>query len=115
MLYNCSLPTSSVSRTLKEAAIIPVPKKKTAASLTDYRPVALTSVQMKALEKLVINYVTSLLPKEMDPYQFAYRENRRTYDAVAMNIHRVLSYLEPPSSKSIDANAYCRILFVDYS
>ena len=70
---------------------------------------------MKVLEKLVLSYTKSVLPKEMDPCQFAYRENRCTGDdAVARTIHRVLSHLEPPSSKSIDANADCRILFVDY-
>jgi hypothetical protein len=49
----------------------------------------------------------------MDPYQFAYRENRSTDDAIAITLHRVLSHLEPAAK--LDPNAYCGILFVDYS
>ena len=90
---------------------------KRAANFNGFRPVALTSVRMKVLEMIVVCYVKSLLLKEMriHPYKFAYREDRSTDDAVAITIYRVLSYLEPPPSKSINANAYCRILFVDYS
>ena len=68
-------------RTLK-----PVPKKQTASSLNDYRPVALASVRMKVLEKLVLSCVKSLLTEWMDPYQFACRENRSTDDAVAITL-----------------------------
>ena len=38
--------------------IIPVPKKRNITCLNDYRPVALTSVVMKVLERLVCRYFT---------------------------------------------------------
>ena len=58
----------------------------------------------------------SLLPRDLDPYQFACRYNRCVADAVNYCLHAALSHLEPtrskkgisPSSKSV------RILFIDY-
>ena len=103
-----------VPKVFKEATIIPVPKKKTISSLNEYRPVALTPIRMKVFEKLVMASLRTVLPKSMDPYQFAYRANRCTDDAVSLCLHRVLEHLEP-RNKSGHRNAYARLLFIDYS
>ncbi|KAI3374481.1 hypothetical protein L3Q82_006306 [Scortum barcoo] len=42
------------------------------------------------------------------PYQFAYRENRSTEDAVSIALHTALTHLQLP-------NTYVRMLFVDFS
>ncbi|KAK3538268.1 hypothetical protein QTP70_033525 [Hemibagrus guttatus] len=64
-------------------AITPLPKKPHISSLNDYRPVALTPVVMKCFEKLVLGHIMSFLPQSFDLYQFAYRSNRSTGNAVA--------------------------------
>jgi hypothetical protein len=76
--------------------------------MNDYRPVALTSVIMKCLEHIFLNFVKSLLPPGFDMFQFAYTANRGVEDAISINIHEILAHLETKKS-------YCRILFIDYS
>ncbi len=70
--------------------------------------VALTPIFSKCFEKLIRDYICSVLPASLDPLQFAYRSNRSTDDAIALTLHTALSHLE-------NKNAYVRMLFVDYS
>ncbi len=60
------------------------------------------------LEKLIRDYICSVLPASLDPLQFAYHSNRSTGDAIAFTLHTALSHLE-------NKNTYVRMLFVDYS
>ncbi|KAM9355553.1 BCL2 modifying factor 1 isoform 1-T2 [Pholidichthys leucotaenia] len=92
----------------KRSIIIPVPKKPSITGLNDYRPVALTSVVMKSLERLVLSHLKVITGPLMDPLQFAYRSNRSVDDAVNMGLHYILQHLDSPGT-------YARILFVDFS
>ncbi len=107
-IFNQSLSQSTVPPCLKSSIIVPLPKKPHINSLNDYRPVALTPVVMKCLEKLVRSHITSFFPPTFDPYQFAYRTNRSTEDAVATALQTALSHLEQEGS-------CVRLLFMDYS
>lgn len=69
---------------------------------------ALTSIPAKCLEKLVIKYIRAALPPTLDPFQFAYRENQSTEDAIATVLHTLLEHLE-------HRNTYARLFLVDYS
>ncbi len=69
---------------------------------------ALTPIFSKCFEKLVRDYICSVLPASLDPLQFAYHSNRSTDDAIAFTLHTALSHLE-------NKNTYVRMLFVDYS
>ncbi len=87
-----------------------------AASLPDelntfyarFEAVALTPIFSKCFEKLVRDYICSVLPASLDPLQFAYRSNSSTDDAIAFTLHTALSHLE-------NKNTFLRMLFVDYS
>ncbi len=83
-------------------------KENKITCLNDWRPVALTPIFSKCFEKLIRDYICSVLPASLDPLQFAYRSNRSTDDAIAFTLHTALSHLE-------NKNAYVRMLFVDYS
>jgi len=107
-IYNTSLSTSWVPACFKAATIVPVPKQSNASLLNDYRPVALTSIPAKCLERLVITHIKSAIPSSLDPHQFAYRRNRSTEDAIAIVLHMLLEHLE-------HKNTYARLLFVDCS
>ncbi|KAM8846109.1 uncharacterized protein ACB058_012558 [Synchiropus picturatus] len=74
----------------------------------DYRPVALTPVIMKCFERLVMHHIKTSLPPALDPYQFAYRSNRSTDDAISTALHSVLTHLETRDSCA-------RMLFLDFS
>ena len=56
--------TGHIPTSLNTIRIIPVPKKSVIFSTNDLRPVALTSVVMKAYEQIVLNKMSILL-KEM--------------------------------------------------
>ena len=107
-IFNVSLSQCKMRHCFKKSTIIPVPKKSTASCLNDYRPVALTSVVMKTLERLVLQFLKSIIDPLLNQFQFAYRNNRSVDDAVALGLFYVVQHLDSP-------NAYARILLVDFS
>ncbi|KAI2646110.1 putative RNA-directed DNA polymerase from transposon BS [Labeo rohita] len=107
-IFNRSLELCLVPNCLKRSTIIPVPKKPKITGLNDYRPVALTSVVMKAFEKLVLAYLKDITGPLLDSFQFAYRANRSVDDTVNMALHYILQHLDRTGN-------YARILFVDFS
>ena len=70
---------------------------------------ALTPIISKCFERLVRDYICSMLPATLDPWQFAYKQNRSTDDAVALALHTALTHLD------LKKNRCVRMLFVDYS
>ncbi len=108
MIFILSLAQSVIPKCFKKSTTIPVLKKTRPACLNDYCPVALISVVMKCIERLVKDYVCSSLRSTMDPVKFAYHPNRSTEDTTAHNLHTTLSHLDKKGS-------YVRLLFVDYS
>ena len=66
-IFNSSLQLSQVPCSCKVSTIIPMPKKPKPTSLSDYRPVSLTSVVMKVLERLVQKFLRSITRDLLDP------------------------------------------------
>ncbi len=79
---------------------MPIPKQSNVKCLNDYRPVALTSIPAKCLERLIIKHIKK--------DHFANRENRSSKDAIAIVLHTLSEHLELK-------NTYARMLFVDFS
>ncbi len=107
-IFNLSLSLSVVPSCFKKSTTVPIPKKNKITCLNDWRPVALTPIFSKCFEKLIRNYIYSVLTASLDPLQFAYCSNRSTDDAIAFTLHTALSHLE-------NKTTYVRMLFVDYS
>lgn len=107
-VFQRSVDSHTVPSLWKTAIIIPVPKTSVPKENNDYRPVALTSNVMKCLEKLIVRELKSSTENYLDPYQFAYKNNRSTDDAVLTVLHSILQHLENPK-------AYARLLFIDFS
>uniref|UniRef100_A0A665UD53 Reverse transcriptase domain-containing protein n=1 Tax=Echeneis naucrates TaxID=173247 RepID=A0A665UD53_ECHNA len=107
-IFNLSLLQSVVPACLKSATIVPIPKRNTVNCLNDYRPVALTPIITKCFERLILPFIRSAIPADLDQHQFAYRANRSTEDAVIMATHTALTHLD-------QSNTYVRMLFVDFS
>lgn len=74
-IFNSSLSLEEVLLCLKAATIIPVLKTTAIKDLSDYRPVALTSVVMKCFERLVLQHLKACLPQNFDSFQFALLAN----------------------------------------
>ncbi len=107
-IFNLSLSLSVVPACFKKSTIVPIPKKNKITCLNDWRPVALTPIFSKCFEKLVRDYICSVLPASLDPLQFAYRSNHSIDDAIAFTLHTALSHLE-------NKYTYVRMLYMDYS
>ena len=107
-IFNTSLSQAVVPTCLKATTIIPVPKKPSPSCHNDYRPVALTPIMMKCFERLVMQHIKSTLHPALDPYQFAYRSNRSTDDAISTALHSALTHLETK-------DPHVRMLFIDFS
>ena len=101
-IFNLSLYKSVIPTCFKQTTIVPVPQNTKVTCLNDYRPVALTSVDMKCFGMLVMLTSTPLSQK---PYTHS-------------NLHTA-----PTDPKMTphgpftpgQGNTYVRMLFIDYS
>ena len=107
-IFNLSLETHQLPLIWRTSEIVPVPKKNKVTTLNDLRPVALTSVLVKSIEKLILRFLLPAVAPFQDPYQFAYKQKRSVDDAVSIYINHVYSHVDVPRH-------YCRTLFVDFS
>ncbi len=107
-LFKACLTKYTIPSIWKMSIIIPVPKKPRPTELNHYRPVALTSIIVKCLEKLLLKTILPAVYLQLDPLQFAYKAKRGTEDAVACLLHLLLQHLDSPGN-------FARILFVDFS
>ena len=70
---------------------------------------------IKTFERLILRHIEALIPKAIDPYQFAYRSYRCVEDAIALCLHKAYEHLEPARTKKQRSDEYVRIFFIDYS
>lgn len=90
------------------STIVPLPKKTNAKELKDFRPVALTSVIAKCMERVVRRELMTSVADRMDPMQFAYRAGRGVEDAALTLTNLISEHLDK-------AGNYVRVLFMDLS
>lgn len=69
---------------------------------------ALTSVLIKSPERIVVRYLKISADRDVDAYQFAYRNGRSTEEAVTTLTHLIQKHLDQPKT-------YTRALFIYFS
>ena len=111
-IYNLSLSSSCVPRQWKEAVIIPLPKTSNPTSCSDFRPISLTPILSRLLEKAVIRYFVYPLfthPTSCHLFhdQFAFRPTGSTESAIISILHHVTLLLS--------SHQYVRIIALDFS
>ncbi|XP_078025258.1 uncharacterized protein LOC144463732 [Epinephelus lanceolatus] len=92
----------------KHCTVIPIPKKGTTTVLNNLKPVALISLVMKAMERVIKNYITKVTDPMLDLHQFAYWAGRGDEDANILILDSIHKHLENP-------NTTARLLFADFS
>ena len=107
-LFHQSVDTHTVPCLWKSSCIVPIPKKGRPSQNNDYRPVALASLVMKCLERLLLRRIYAETSQFQDLHQFAYRRNRSTEDAILTLVHHAQKHLDVPKTST-------RILFLDFS
>ncbi|XP_055863995.1 uncharacterized protein LOC106080210 isoform X1 [Biomphalaria glabrata] len=107
-IFSTSLLNHEIPPVWKSSIIVPVPKVSKPKEMNDYRPVSLTSIVSKCLEKLVKMFLLNDLCNKLDPLQFAYQKGKGVDDAILNILNCVYKHLDLP-------NTYVRLLFMDFS
>ena len=98
-LFNLSLTTSIVPTQWKTSAITPVPKIKQPTQCSDFRPISVTPILSRLLEKFVVrNYIYPILTHPATHHlfldQFAFRPTGSTTSAIVHLTHRLSDLLQ---------------------
>ena len=93
-IFNLSLSETVKPTRFKQTTLVFLGTGTKVTCLNDYRPVALTSVAMKCIERLVMAHINTVIPETLDPLQFAYHHNRSTDDAISIALNTALSHLD---------------------
>ena len=88
--------------------LLPFQNKHRPSQKNYYRPVALTSLVMKCLERVLLRRISTETSQFQDRHQFAYRRHRSTEDAILTRVHNAHKHLDTPRTSA-------RILFLDFS
>ena len=88
-LFQTSPDTAIIPTAWKTSTVIPIPKTNNSKQLNDYRPVALTYLVVKRMEKLIKSLILPIIESQLDPMLFAYRAGRRVADAKLFILDKV--------------------------
>ena len=109
VVFNRSLREGIVPRAWKESMVVPIFKKGTKYDALNYRPVSLTSVCCKSMERIIAQHLTAFLEEHrlLDQNQFGFRAGRSTSDQL------LLVYSEV--SRKFDEGGVVDVVLFDYS
>ena len=94
----------------KTALVTTVPKNSDEYNiLSSFRPVAVTPIQSRVLDKLALAYFSKIFQAHEDPNQFAYKKGLDTTDALLWTIEFIYNYLDEHQGSLVKA------FFVDNS
>ena len=107
-VYNSSLSTGVVPSQWLTAVITPVPKIPNSGTPSDFRPISVTPILSRIIEKLVVSrWLRPAITPDLISDQFAFRPTGSTTCALIYFMHHVTRMLE--------TNAYVRCVLIDFS
>ena len=108
-LFRASLRYGIIPNLWHHAVVTPVPKVPKPTSLTDYRPISVTSLLSRTIESIIVKrYLQpALLRSAYSSSQFAFCPTGSAESALIVLFHKVSLLLE--------TNSYVRCLLVDFS
>jgi hypothetical protein len=107
-IMNKSLSTGKLPSIWKTVRITPIPKTTNSTSVSNFRPIASSSVLLKIAENILLTNILPQLTVSADSFQFAYKKSRSTTDAIATLYHTITA--------NIDAGAkFFQCAFLDFS
>ena len=107
IIFNKSFEEGKVPEMLKIAKVIPIFKGENPTDPNNYRPISLLSIFDKLLEKVMYNRVNAFLTKHkiFYKYQFGFRKNHATADALS----EVIDFIY----KSLDEGNFVFGIYID--
>jgi gmma-aminobutyric acid receptor subunit gamma/cGMP-dependent protein kinase 2 len=107
-IFNLSLRIGRPPDNWKKALITPLPKVSKPTNLSDFRPISVTPILSRILERIVVRcYLLRSLPDSDIIDQYAYRTSGSTTAAIVDILHRV--------TKLLETNKFVRCIFFDFS
>ena len=109
IVFNRSLREGTLPSIWKLSLVVPLFKKGLRSDPLNYRPISLTSVPCKLLERLICNSLVPYLESNglMNPHQFGFRAGRSTMDQLLLVYDSV--------SKRTDEGAITDVILFDFS
>ena len=104
-----SLSTGSYPTQWSQSCVVPLFKRGSRTTPSNYRAVSLTSVPCKVAERLVVGHIMSFLDSNsvLSPNQFGFRAGRSTEDQLLLFYNDV--------AKAVDGGQAVDVLFLDFS
>ena len=107
-IFNSSLRDGWIPDIWKAADIVPLPKVSPPTKLdTDLRPISLTPVLSKCLEKFISSWIMDTAREQIDIHQYGSMQGSSTVHALVNMIHRWQEALDSPGN-------LVHILFLDF-
>ena len=96
LIFTKSLSTGLLPRKWKESSITPIFKKGSRHQPLNYRPISLTSVCCKTLERIVVAGLTEYLDNNdlLSIDQFGFRSGRSTEDQLLLTYNSITSWVD---------------------
>ena len=101
-IFNLSFLCGVAADIWKSSCIVPFSKNNKVGSMNDLRPVALTSVNLKTCERIVLPQFKSFIHDSLDPFMYSYQHNRSCEVDLLVAIGEVTSHLD--SRLSVEKN-----------
>ena len=107
-IFSESLLSGEIPDHWRQAVVTPIPKVPKPTHLNDLRPISVTPILSRVLEKYIVkNIIFPAIPSQLLSDQFAYRPSGSTSCALIYTLHHVTQMLEN--------NAYVRCVTIDFS
>ena len=96
LIYDKSLREGRVPKAWKNSLVIPIFKKGPRYDPLNYRPISLTSVCCKVMERIVGSHLRNYLESNslLIPHQFGFRSGRSTMDQLLLVYNAVSSHMD---------------------
>ena len=109
LLFNLSLRFGMVPDAWRESLVVPIFKGKSRCDPLNYRPVSLTSVCCKSMERVVVSKLVEYMESNelLSPRQFGFRKARSTEDQLLLAYSEVV--------ESVDAGLVVDMAMLDFS
>ena len=108
ILMNGSIKAQIFPQSLKEATVIPIPKKGDVSQVSNYRPISLLPMPSKVLEKVVHQQLSDHIEEEnlLSEFQHGFRKNHSTAQAITELVTGI--------NHSLDNRGKTVALFIDF-
>ena len=109
IMYNNSLRTGSLPTEWLSSVVVPIYKKSFRYDPLNYRPISLTSVPCKVLEKAIVKHIYAYLEENniLSQQQFGFRSGHSTVEQLILTYNEITYLVD--QGKTVD------LLFFDYS